>query len=129
MAKVTMNPAPAEQLTPTQRIVAGSVRDIRYVTDARGRVLGVRKLSALERMRVVKAVAQFAAIDRYLGMAVTVASVAEIDGVPQALPMNDRQVEAIIATLDDDGIDAVQPLVTEIYGGAAEGEIEAAKNS
>jgi hypothetical protein len=43
----------------------------------------------------------------YVGMAMMAASATEIDGVPIPFPFNESQIDAAIARLDDEGMEAV----------------------
>lgn len=82
------------------------------VTDAAGRKLGLRRLSALDKLRLLKAAGPgLAQNEPWLGMAMLAASVAEIDGVPVPLPGNEAQIEAAVGRLGDDGIAAVAAAV------------------
>ena len=85
-------------------------------TDADGRVIGLRKLAALDRLRLFKALGP-ALVDNaaYFGVAFLAASVCELDGVPVPFPANEAQLEGIVARLGDVGLDAVSArLETEL---------------
>lgn len=78
------------------------------VTDAKGRVLGLRRLSVLDRLRLFEAAgAELARNDRWLGLAVLAASVSAIDGVPVPLPATKAAIEAAVSRLDEAGLAAV----------------------
>lgn len=78
------------------------------VIDARGRLLGLRKLSVLDRLRLYEAAgAELSRNDRWLGLAVLAASVAAIDTVPVPMPASKAAIEAAVARLDEDGLAAV----------------------
>ena len=69
-----------ESKTPTQRLVEDANRIV-HVTDARGRVIGVRRLSLSVSRRVVKALgAKYDDNQRYLRLATIAACVVTIDG-------------------------------------------------
>ena len=77
------------------------------VVDGEGRRLEVRRPSALERLRVLKAVGPVGAMnDRYLGVAMLAACVVSVDGVPLPFPGNEAAVEASVARLGDAGLEA-----------------------
>ena len=77
------------------------------VTDATGRTLHVRRLNALDKLRLFKAVGPTLAQNGpYLGMAVLACAVTEVDGVPMPVPASEAQIEAAIARLGDAGIEA-----------------------
>jgi len=78
------------------------------VVDARGRLLGLRRLSVLDRLRLYEAAgAELSRNDRWLGLAVLAASVAVIDGVPVPMPASKAGIEAAVQRLDEDGLAAV----------------------
>ena len=87
------------------------------VTDAKGRVLGLRRLSVLDRLRLFEAAgAELARNDRWLGLAVLAASVSAIDGVPVPLPGSKAAIEAAVARLDEAGLAAVAGAVSQAPG-------------
>ena len=78
------------------------------VVDARGRLLGLRRLSVLDRLRLYEAAgAELSRNDRWLGLAVLAASVAAIDGVPVPIPASKAAIEAAVQRLDEAGLAAV----------------------
>ena len=63
---------------------------------------------ALEKLRMFEVVgAENAANQAYLGYATLAFLVNAIDGVPVARPTGKRELEALVARLDDDGLNAV----------------------
>jgi hypothetical protein len=94
-------------MTPTQTFVAAAQHSW-DVTDALGRTLTIHRLTALDRLRLFKAVPpQMAYNERYLGEACLTFAVSAVDGVPIPQPTNEAQIEAIIARLGNEGIDAI----------------------
>ena len=78
------------------------------VRDSEGRVLTLRRLTALDRLRLYKAIGAVLAENApYLGMALLAISVTAIDGVPVPLPGSEGQLEGILQRLGDTGIEAV----------------------
>jgi hypothetical protein len=124
MAKVTIThtgDAPSEQI-----VKKANERTI--VTDARGRSIAVRKLTPLDRMRMSKAAgAENATNQPYMLYALVACSVVAIDGDDQIIPTNDRQLEAAISLLGEDGYDAALEAVIAMYGSQSEETIAAAK--
>ena len=81
------------------------------VSDNLGRRLTVRRLTALDRLRLFKAVGpELAQNPPYFGMAALAASVIDIDGVPVPPPMTEAQLEGLVQRLGDEGIEAVARL-------------------
>jgi len=94
-------------MTPSQVIVqaASGVADC---SDSDGRRLQLRKITALDKIRLFKAVGTVLAQNEpYLGMAVLAYSVVSIEGVPVPAPCNEAQIEALVARLGDVGLAAV----------------------
>ncbi len=93
--------------TPSARLIAAA-QAAPEVMDDEGRSLALRRLTALDKLRLFKAAGPHLAQNQmWLGMAVLAASVAAIDGVPVPLPGNEGQIEALVARLGDAGIAAV----------------------
>jgi hypothetical protein len=94
-------------MTPTQAFVAAAQRTW-DVTDSLGRTLTLHHLTALDRLRLFKAVPPYLAHNElYLGQACLAFAVTAIDGVPVPQPTNDPQIEAAIERLGNEGIDAI----------------------
>jgi hypothetical protein len=93
--------------TPSSRIVS-SANAVVDVKTENGRVLKVRRLKALDRARLFKAIGAAQSPNApYFGYAILAASVVQIDDLPMPFPTKDAQIEAAIDRLDDDGLDAV----------------------
>jgi hypothetical protein len=121
--------ASASRPEPVQTAQQNRQVGLHYVTDTRGRQIGLRKLSALLRfdMRRVAGATDsnnFAAMIDYFSAAV----VAEIDGIPEAPPQTLKQVRAMIAQLDTEGMEVVGEFVLVEIGITPE-LLEQAKNS
>ena len=91
---------------PTQRLVA-EAQSVLTVMDEGGRALEIRRPTALDRLRLLRAVGPVGAQnDRYLGMAMLAACVTSVDGVPLPFPGNEAGVEANVQRLGDAGLAA-----------------------
>jgi len=91
---------------PGARLVAAAAAAI-VVRDAQGRELVLRRMTALDRLRLFKAIGPHLSQNTpYLGMAMLAASVTAMDGVPVPAPATEGQLEALIARLGDCGIAA-----------------------
>ncbi len=78
------------------------------VTDADGRRITLRRLTALGKLRLFKAAGPTLSHNQYwLGMATLACSVHAIDDVPVPMPTNEPQIEALVGRLGDAGIAAV----------------------
>ena len=79
------------------------------VIDSRGRVLKLRKLDILSESRLVRMLGQDTVTNSiYMnGYVIPAVMVSEIDGEALFLPMSERQMEALIQRLDNDGLEAV----------------------
>ncbi|MGI4793140.1 MAG: hypothetical protein ACRYG8_03460 [Janthinobacterium lividum] len=79
------------------------------LTDSRGRKLTVKDLSAIEQMRLLRAIGPDQSMNQPYVMAVqAAASVASIDGVPCPKPNSERQIDAMVERLGDEGLAVVQ---------------------
>ena len=93
--------------TPSQRLIAAA-QSVPDAVDAEGRVLSLRRLSALDKLRLFKAAGPVLAHNQpWLGLAILAASVTAIDGVPVPLPSTEAHVEAMVARLGDHGLSAI----------------------
>ncbi len=98
--------------TPSSRLVAAAEAVV-AVIDAQGRTLAVRRLGALDRLRLFKAAgAGLVGNAGWMGMATLACSVSAIDDVPVPAPASEAQVEALVARLGDDGIAAVAAVLS-----------------
>ena len=94
-------------MTPTATILAGAMEE-RTVVDALDRRLVLRNLTALDKLRLLKAAGPELAMNQpWLAVAVLAASVAAIDDVPFPRPSTEAQIEALVGRLGDAGIEAV----------------------
>lgn len=92
---------------PQSRIVAAA-DTATTVTDALGRKLMLRRIGALEKLRLFKAVGpQLGQNEPYLGMALLACAVAAIDDLPLPAPSNEAQIEMVVQKLGDEGLVAV----------------------
>lgn len=109
--KVTLNETP----TPTQQVVAKAVSEV-IETDPKGRVIKFRKPGVLAQFHLIEALGVTAQNPVYMGMAMPLLFVAEIDGDPVMPPNTKREVEALIQRLDTEGVNFVAETVQEKFG-------------
>jgi hypothetical protein len=94
-------------MTPSQAIVRESARTF-LATDANERRLLLRRLTALDTLRLFKAAGPVLAENQpWLSMAGLAFSVLELDGVPVPAPTTEAQIEGLIERLGDDGLAAI----------------------
>jgi hypothetical protein len=106
--------------SPSARLVAAA-QAAPTVTDAQGRVLVLRRLTALDKLRLFKAAGPVLAQNQsWLGMAVLAASVTAIDDVPVPQPATEGQIEALVGRLGDSGIAAAAAALAETQSSAAD---------
>lgn len=92
---------------PSERLLEAAQHE-ETVRDAQGRRIVLRRLGALDKLRLFEAAGPvLSGNDRWLGMAVLACSVTAIDDVPWPMPANKQGVEAMVQRLGDDGITAV----------------------
>ena len=89
-------------------IALKSAADGLTLTASDGRRLTLRRLTALDKLRLFKAAGPVLSQNQpWLGMALLACSVAALDDVPVPPPVTEGQVEALVARLGDDGLAAV----------------------
>ena len=111
--------------TPSGRLVAAA-QAASVAVDAQGRRLSLRRLGALDKLRLFKAAGPVLAQNQpWLGMAVLACSVTAIDDVPVPAPVTEAQIEALVSRLGDDGIAAVGAAMA---GALAPLDVAVAKN-
>jgi hypothetical protein len=114
MAKATIrtvSESPSEQVTKA----ASAIEHCK--PDARGRRIGVVKPSALARYRLLKMLgAENAGNQHVLGYAMLASCVREIDGQQVFAPNSEREIEALIDRLGDEGLAAIGQCMAEKFG-------------
>jgi hypothetical protein len=94
-------------ITPTNLVISRASQTYE-VLDGQGRKLTIRHINALDRLRLLKAAGpDLSQNDAWLNMAALALSVVEINGTPRVTPANERQIEAIVSELGDDGLQKV----------------------
>ena len=91
-------------MSPSDRIVQQALQPILLV-DATGRRLLVRRPTALDTLRLLKAAGPvLAQNESWLGMAGLVFCVIEIDSVPVPTPTTEQQIEGLVERLGEEGL-------------------------
>ena len=100
-------------MTPSQIIVRSAIKTL-TVVDQKGRRLSLRRLTALDTLRLFKAAGPVLSQNGpWLTMAGLAFSVLEIDGIPVPAPSTEAQVEGLIERLGDDGLAAIADTIKE----------------
>jgi hypothetical protein len=100
-------------MTPSKTIVQAALETLSGL-DKRGRKLLLRRLTALDTLRLFKAAGPVLAQNGpWLSMAGLAFSVLEIDGVPVPPPTTEPQIESLIDRLGDDGLAAIATLLND----------------
>src|ERR1700761_6883711 len=100
-------------MTPSQSIVREAIKTV-TVIDGKGRRLTLRRLTALDTLRLFKAAGPILAQNEpWLSMAGMAFSVTEMDGVPVPSPASEAQIESLIHRLGDSGLAAIAKALTE----------------
>ena|ERR1700722_13787943 len=87
-----------------------------YVTDSRGRKLGLRQLPFLEEFRIVEALgAELSANTTYMNMLNPLLYLAEVDGAGLEVPGTKRAAEALIQLAGREGFIAVVEGITKHF--------------
>ncbi|QAU22595.1 hypothetical protein EO087_00245 [Dyella sp. M7H15-1] len=87
------------------------------VTDARGRVMGIRKPPFLAQFDLIEALGAAAENKTFMGMASLVMWVKSIDGESVSLPTSKLQIRALLQRLDEDGYTAVAEGIEAHFAG------------
>jgi len=78
------------------------------ITDARGRKLTLRKMTVIDQTRMFRAIgADQSQNQPYVQIVECAYMVSDIDGLPVPAPVSERQIDAAISRLGDDGVAAV----------------------
>lgn len=102
--------------TPTAEVIRDA-NGTATITDERGRVLTVKKLSSLKKLKLQELIgASAAGIPSYMGTAVAACSVIRIDGQDVPWPATKLQFEAIVDRLDEEGIVAATVALADLMG-------------
>ena len=124
MTELTMND------TPSQAIIRTSNAE-EFVTDSRGRKIGVRKLKVLERINMLKLVGHGNNDNLiYISSVSPAFLVTSIDGDPVSKPANDLQLNGLLQRLDEEGLEAVTEWMASTMAPAEpQDDTDAIKNS
>jgi hypothetical protein len=100
-------------MTPSQTIIRDAAKTSMTV-DGSGRRLTLRRLTALDTLRLFKAAGPVLAQNEpWLAMAGLAFAVLEIDGVPVPPPATEGQIESLIDRLGDEGLAAIADTVRD----------------
>ncbi len=101
MTKLKMHDTPSESIIKAAQQPSDT-------TDSKGRVIGIKKMGALDRLKMFEVIgADNAKNEPYLGYAALAFHVCSIDGDPVMRPANKIQLEGLINRLGDEGLEAV----------------------
>ncbi|MGH6957530.1 MAG: hypothetical protein ACREEW_12775 [Caulobacteraceae bacterium] len=128
-AKVTVHARRAAEAPTGAAETAAAMPETRVVEDGRGRAIELRKPSVLAQFRLVKILdPETAKNEKYVQMIFPLLFVVRIDGEPVGFPQSEREVEALIARLDHDGLAAVVDGVRKHWDAPAAEDRERTKN-
>jgi hypothetical protein len=100
-------------MTPSQAIINEASRSFTTM-DSKGRRLTLRRLTALDTLRLFKAAGPVLAQNEpWLSMAGLAFSILEIDGVPVPAPVTEAQIEGLIDRLGDEGLAAIADTIKD----------------
>ena len=102
--------------TPSQAII-NEANKLVYVTDSKGRKLGLRRLDFLEEFRIMETVGtELSANTTYMATLIPLLHLTEIDGIPVEIPRSKRQVDAMIQRAGREGFTAAIKGIKENFG-------------
>ena len=100
-------------MLPSQAIISESNQTYRTI-DKKGRQLLLRRLTALDTLRLFKAAGPLLAQNEpWLSMAGLALSVMEIDNIPIPAPTTELQIESLIDRLGESGLAAIVDTIKE----------------
>jgi hypothetical protein len=113
---------------PSQTIVKQAAARV-TIEDGNGRSITLQKPGVLAQFRLIKILGDTAKNTTYVQMVLPLTYVVEIDGLDVAQPNSEREIDALISRLDEEGVTAVMIGVQEHFGsGSAEQAKEDIKN-
>ena len=115
--------------TPTQAVVRAAAATVQTDPDALGRTWTVRKMSALDRLRLFKVLGDLAENRMYMGTCALAACVTACDGESVGALTSVLKLEALVDRLGDEGLEVVGKAISEHFGAKSDDEVvESAKN-
>jgi len=100
-------------MTPSQTITREASKTLTAI-DGRGRRLLLRRLTALDTLRLFKAAGPVLAQNEpWLSMAGLAFSIIDIDGVPVPAPTTEPQIESLIERLGEEGLSAIADVIKD----------------
>ncbi|MDA8231701.1 MAG: hypothetical protein M0006_10215 [Magnetospirillum sp.] len=113
-----------EGAKPSETIIQAA-NAVATVTDATGRSISIKRMNALDRLRMFEAVgSENVKNEAYLGYATLAFHVASIDGDSILKPANKLQLEGLIQRLGDDGLSAVALGIGEHFTAGTSGDFK-----
>jgi hypothetical protein len=113
--------------TPSQRIIAASNPTFEF-TDTRGRKLVWRAPGVIDQVRLMRAIgAEQSKNEPYVQLVNVACSIVSIDGIVRPAVTNERQIDAAIIALGDEGVLAISAFMKKQISDA-EAAAEAALN-
>ncbi|WP_118181302.1 hypothetical protein [Paraburkholderia phosphatilytica] len=119
---------PQAETKPSAALVAEAAKEV-TVKAANGLTITLKKPGILSQFRLVKILGDAAKNNVYVSMVIPITFVTSIDGQAVRYPNTEREIEATIQRLDEEGVTAVMEAVGEHFGSATEDEqAEGVKN-
>lgn len=107
--------------TPSEQLIKKADSAVTIDTP-NGFKVTLKKPGVLSQFRLVKMLGDAAKNQVYVGMMLPMTYVSEIDGRAIAYPNSERELEALITRLDEEGVNAVMNGVAQHFGGQADPE-------
>lgn len=85
------------------------------ITDAANRRLIVRKLSAMDRLNMYEAAGTMSSNEGWMGMCALACSCVDIDGEKVDKPMSPLEMKALVARLEEDGMNAIEHVYLKVF--------------
>jgi uncharacterized protein YbjT (DUF2867 family) len=114
--------------TPSKELVKKAAEAVTIETP-NGLTVTLKKPGVLSQFRLVKILGEAAKNQVYVSMVIPITFVASINGAAVNYPNTEREIEATIQRLDEEGVTAVMNAVMENFGGESpEAQREEVKN-
>jgi len=116
-------------MSPTKSII-DKAAETKMIKDELGRLLAVRRLTALDTLRLFKAAgSELSQNQAWLGIASLAMSVTAIDDIPIPIPINEAQIESAVSRLGEEGLDAAADAFDSYRGAVSSVDVEIVGNS
>lgn len=113
----------AADAAPSAQLIAKADASV-VVTLADGRTVTLKKPGVLSQFRLVRMLGDAAKNQVYVSMVLPFTYITAIDGAAVLAPNTEREIEALITRLGDEGVDAVMHGVADNFGSSSPDDVK-----